>query len=64
MMPRAGHLADRLGELQDRKFDKEMDELMKMPLDDLRKLYDTRDIEPEDEIEKDAVAAGSKEIND
>lgn len=64
MMPRAKHVADRLGELREGKFDKEMDELMKMPLEDLKKLYDTRDIEPEDVIEEDAVAAGSKEIND
>jgi ferredoxin len=64
MMPRAAHVAARLDELRDGKFDKEMDELMKMPLEDLQKLYDTRDIEPEDEIEKDTVAAGSKEIND
>jgi len=64
MMPQASHVADRLGELRDGKFDKEIDEMMKMPLEDLKKLYDTRDIEPEDEIEQDAVAAGSKEIND
>jgi ferredoxin len=64
MMPRAEHVADRLGELRDGKFDNEMDELMKMPLEDLKKLYDTRDIEPEDVIEEDAVATGSKEIND
>jgi len=64
MMPKAKHVADRLGELEQGKFDKEMDELMKMPLESFMKLYDTRDIEPEDEIEADAVAAGSKEIND
>ncbi len=64
MMPKAKHVADRLGELEQGKFDKEMDELMKMPLESFMKIYDTRDIEPEDEIEADAVAAGSKEIND
>jgi len=64
MMPRARHLADRLGELEKGKFDKEMDELMKIPLESFMKLYDARDIEPEDVVEEDAVAAGSKEIND
>lgn len=64
MMPRAKHVADRLDELEQGKFDKEMGELMKMPLESLEKLYDSRDIEPEDEIETDAVAAGSREIND
>jgi hypothetical protein len=37
---------------------------MKMPLENLQKLYDSRDIEPEDEIEADPVAAGAQEIND
>jgi ferredoxin len=64
MMPRARHVADRLSELEQGKFDEEMDELMKMPLESLEKLYDSRDIEPEDEIGEEAVAAGSKEIND
>jgi len=64
MMPQAKHVADRLADLREGKFDKEIDEMMKMPVDDLKKLYDTRDIEPEDVIEEDAVAAGSKEIND
>jgi ferredoxin len=64
MMPKARHLAERCAELEQGKFDKEMDELMKMPLDDLMKIYETRDIEPEDEVEADTVTAGSVHKND
>ncbi len=64
LVPQAVHLADRCGELEKGRFDKDMDELMKMPLENLKKLYDSRDIEPEDEIGAEAVAAGSVDKND
>jgi succinate dehydrogenase/fumarate reductase-like Fe-S protein len=51
MMAEAEHLASRLEELEKGKYDKELENLMKMPKDELKKLYDARDIEPEDEIE-------------
>ncbi len=50
MMPRAQHLARRIEEIQQGKFDKEIQELMTMNKEDLKRLYDTRDIEPEEEL--------------
>ena len=63
MMPKAEHLASRLEELEKHQFDKDLDDLMKLSKDDLRKLYDSRDIEPEDEIEK-PVTVSSGDISD
>ncbi len=63
MMPKAEHLATRLGELEKGKFDKDLDDLMKMPKEDLKKLYDSRDIEPEDEIEKPVTVSSGDTID-
>jgi succinate dehydrogenase/fumarate reductase-like Fe-S protein len=61
LVPKAEHLQARLDELKQGKCAKELDDLMKMSNEDLTKLYDSRDIEPEDEIEKTiAVSAGDK----
>jgi formate hydrogenlyase subunit 6/NADH:ubiquinone oxidoreductase subunit I len=46
--PRAKDLARRLEEIEAGKFVKEIDEMVRMELADLKKLYDSRDIEPED----------------
>jgi len=59
MMPKAPHLASRLEELEKGKFEKDIDELMKMSKEELKKLYDTRDIEPEDEIESPVTVSSS-----
>jgi ferredoxin len=50
LAPRAGHLAIRVDEVGEGKYDKEIEDLMKMKKDDLQKIYEARDIEPEDEI--------------
>jgi ferredoxin len=63
MMPRAEHLAARIEEVKKGKYDKEIADLMRMSLEDLRKLYDSRDIETEEEVEQPAVAS-SHEISD
>jgi len=47
-MPRALHLEKRLKELEKGKFDKEMERIKKMKLEDLKKMYNSRDIEPEE----------------
>ncbi len=44
--PKAKHLAKRLKEVQQGKFDAEIEKLMKMKKSELAKLYDARDIEP------------------
>ena len=43
--------------------DKEIEDLMKMPLEDIKKLYDARDIEPEEETAVPVVAT-PEEISD
>jgi ferredoxin len=58
--PPAKHLARRLGEISQGKFDKELDEMVKMNVSDLKKIYDTRDIEPEEAEEAEEPA----EVND
>jgi ferredoxin len=63
VMPKAEHLASRIEELEQRKFDKEMEDLMSMPLEDLKKLYDSRDIEPEEEAAQPVVVTPG-EVND
>ena len=63
MMPKAKHLAVRIEELKQGKLEKEIDDLMSVPLEDLKKLYDSRDIEPEDFAGEPAVSS-SGEISD
>jgi ferredoxin len=62
MMAKAQHLATRLEEIEDGKFNKDLSDLMKLPKEELKKLYDSRDIEPEDEAEP--VTASSTEMSD
>jgi ferredoxin len=58
LAPHAEHLAERLKELEAGKFDKDIEELVNMKKEDLEKLYDSRDIEPEEETtEPEAVSA-------
>jgi formate hydrogenlyase subunit 6/NADH:ubiquinone oxidoreductase subunit I len=65
VQPKAKHLERRLRELKTGKFDKEIDELAKLSLADLKKLYDSRDIEPEEAEEPAETTAGpSGEVND
>lgn len=61
--PEAKHVAERIKELNAKKFDKEIDDLMKMDQKDLQELYESRDIEPEDLTAEPAMAA-SGEKND
>jgi succinate dehydrogenase/fumarate reductase-like Fe-S protein len=61
--PKAQHVADRIAELDKGKFDKEIDSLMRMKKEDLKKLYDSRDIEPED-LTAEPVIATSGDISD
>jgi formate hydrogenlyase subunit 6/NADH:ubiquinone oxidoreductase subunit I len=63
MMAKAEHLARRLEELEEGKYDKELEDLMKMSKADLRKLYDARDIEPEEEVGE-TVTVVSKDMSD
>jgi hypothetical protein len=50
-----------LEELEKGKFDKDVEDLMKMSKEELKKLYDSRDIEPEDEVESPVtVSSGDK----
>jgi succinate dehydrogenase/fumarate reductase-like Fe-S protein len=51
MVPKAPHLEARLEELDKGKFEKEVEDLMKMSKEELKKLYDARDIEPEEDAE-------------
>ncbi|HEX9975742.1 MAG TPA: 4Fe-4S dicluster domain-containing protein [Dehalococcoidales bacterium] len=46
MAPRSKHLDDRIGEIDEGKFDAELERLKKMGQDELRHRYETRDIEP------------------
>jgi succinate dehydrogenase/fumarate reductase-like Fe-S protein len=63
LAPKAEHVAKRIDDLGKGKFDKDVDNLVKMKKEDLKKLYDARDIEPEDLTGEPAVAASS-EISD
>jgi len=47
MMPRAMHLERRVREIEEGKFDEEIEKLKKMKIAELKKLYNSRDIEPE-----------------
>ena len=46
LAPKSQHNLDRICEIQEGNFDGEMDELMTMSKDELRKLYAEREIEP------------------
>ncbi len=63
IMPPAKHLGERLQELKAGKFDKEIEELMKMKSDELKKLYESRDIEPEEETGEPMIIT-SEEMSD
>lgn len=43
--PPAGHLAERVKEIDEGRFDEELDSMMKMGVDKLKELYNARDIE-------------------
>ncbi|MFZ5916878.1 MAG: 4Fe-4S dicluster domain-containing protein [Chloroflexota bacterium] len=47
LAPQAHHLAERVAEVEAGKFDAELAELKAMPIDELRKRYNARDIEPD-----------------
>jgi len=65
VQPKAKHLERRLAQIKAGKFDKEIAELAKLELADLKKLYDSRDIEPEDAEEPAETTAGSSgDVND
>ena len=46
MAPRSKHLDDRIDDIEEGKFDAELEKLKKMGQDELRRRYETRDIEP------------------
>jgi ferredoxin len=46
--PPAPHLAQRVKEMEQGRFDADVDKLMKMKQPELAKLYDSRDMEPRD----------------
>ncbi len=45
MLPRAKHLEERLKEIREGKYDEELDKLMRMSIEELKKLYSQREIE-------------------
>ncbi len=47
IQPRAEHVARRVREIREGKYDEEMTRLMKMDKEDLARLYEERDIEPD-----------------
>lgn len=47
LAPKARHLAERIAEIKAGKFDDELERLKKMSKEELRKLYNEREIEPE-----------------
>ncbi len=47
LAPRSKHLEERLKELREGKFDEEMKKMKSLSLDELRKMYNEREIEPE-----------------
>lgn len=60
MMPKARHLSKRIEEIEQGRFEKDIEQLMKMSRDELKRLYDSRDIEPDEELSIEAT----REIND
>lgn len=63
LAPKAGHLAERIEELDAGKFEKDVDSLVKMSKEDLKKLYNSRDIEPEEEATEPS-AVSSSDVSD
>jgi len=53
MMPKAKHLEERIKEIKEGKFDEEIKNLMKMSVDELKELYNKREIEGEGGMESD-----------
>ena len=49
--PKAKHLEERVKEIEEGKYDEEMRKMMKKSIEELRKMYNSRDIEPEEEEE-------------
>lgn len=45
--PRAAHLAERVREIEEGKYEAQLNELMKMSKDEIKKLYSEREVEPE-----------------
>ncbi len=45
MLPKARHVEERIKEIQEGKYDEELDKLMKMSVEELKKLYMSREIE-------------------
>ena len=60
LMAKAEHLKRRLQEVEDGKFDGEIKKLMNMKADDLKKLYESRDIEPEEETSESVKVSSGK----
>jgi formate hydrogenlyase subunit 6/NADH:ubiquinone oxidoreductase subunit I len=58
LVPRAEHLRQTIKQIEDGEFDKEIEDLMNMKLDDLKDLYEARDIEPEEASELMGVSSG------
>jgi ferredoxin len=54
--PKAKHVAERIKELDANEFDKDIDNYTKMDKKDLQKIYESRDIEPEDLTAEPAMA--------
>jgi hypothetical protein len=48
MSPKAEHVRVRVSEISEGKFDDELKNLMKSDVNTLKKLYNNRDIEPEE----------------
>jgi Na+-translocating ferredoxin:NAD+ oxidoreductase RnfC subunit len=61
--PKAKHLSERLKDLRANKFDKAIQDYMKMDKAQLQKIYESRDIEPED-LTAEPVLATPGEKND
>jgi formate hydrogenlyase subunit 6/NADH:ubiquinone oxidoreductase subunit I len=60
IMPKARHLAKRVSEIEQGAYASDVEDLMCMDLDDLKKLYNGRDIEPEGEMETPATVFSGK----
>ncbi|MGD9140637.1 MAG: 4Fe-4S dicluster domain-containing protein [bacterium] len=59
--PAAKHVQERIKELEASKYDKEIADYMKMDKKELQKIYESRDIEPEDlSVEPALTASGEK----
>ena len=47
VMPKAKHVEERIGDIESGKFNEEIQKLMAKSVDDLKKLYEKREIESE-----------------